>query len=76
MIRVALAILFSAALLVPSPGAAQTPERLVFATDWLAEAEHGGYYQAVAEGIYKKYGLDVKIKMGGPQVNGSCLRGG
>jgi NitT/TauT family transport system substrate-binding protein len=38
-------------------------------TNWFAEAEHGGFYQAVAEGIYKKYGLDVTIKMGGPQVN-------
>src|SRR5207244_831503 len=73
MVRVTLAILLSAALLVPSSGAAQKPERVVFATDWLAEAEHGGYYQAVAEGIYKKYGLDVTIKMGGPQVNGLQL---
>jgi NitT/TauT family transport system substrate-binding protein len=38
-------------------------------TNWFAEAEHGGFYQAVATGIYKKYGLDVTIKMGGPQVN-------
>jgi len=45
----------------------------VFATDWLAQAEHGGYYQAIAEGIYKKYNLDVTIKMGGPQVNGLQL---
>ena len=52
-------------------GAAQ--ERIVFATDWLAQAEHGGFYQAVAEGTYKKYGLDVTIKMGGPQVNGLQL---
>jgi len=44
-----------------------------FATDWLAQAEHGGFYQAVAEGIYKKHGLDVTIKMGGPQVNGLQL---
>ncbi len=52
-------------------GAAQ--ERIVFATDWLAQAEHGGFYQALAEGIYKKYGLDVTIRMGGPQVNGLQL---
>ena len=38
-------------------------------TNWYAQAEHGGFYQAVATGIYKKYGLDVTIKMGGPQVN-------
>ena len=36
---------------------------------WFAQAEHGGYYQAVATGIYKKYGLDVTVKSGGPQVN-------
>jgi len=52
---------------------AQQPERLVFATDWLAQAEHGGFYQAVAEGIYRKHGLDVTIRMGGPQVNGLQL---
>jgi len=66
--RVVSALLFAA-----STALAQAPERIVFATDWLAEAEHGGFYQAVAEGIYKKYGLDVTIKMGGPQVNGLQL---
>ena len=52
---------------------AQQPDRLVFATDWLAQAEHGGFYQAVAEGIYARHGLDVTIRMGGPQVNGLQL---
>jgi NitT/TauT family transport system substrate-binding protein len=52
---------------------AQPLDRLVLTTDWLAEAEHGGFYQAVAEGIYRKHGLDVTIKMGGPQVNGLQL---
>jgi NitT/TauT family transport system substrate-binding protein len=52
---------------------AQAPERIVFATDWLAQAEHGGFYQAIAEGTYRKYGLDVTIRMGGPQVNGLQL---
>ena len=40
---------------------------------WFAQAEHGGYYQAVATGIYKKYGLDVTVKSGGPQVNSTQL---
>jgi NitT/TauT family transport system substrate-binding protein len=53
--------------------AAQQPDRLVFATDWLAQAEHGGFYQAVAEGTYAKHGLEVTIRMGGPQVNGLQL---
>ena len=44
-----------------------------YGTNWFAEAEHGGFYQAKAMGIYKKYGLDVDIKMGGPQVNGMQL---
>ena len=48
-------------------------DKIVFATDWLAQAEHGGFYQAVAEGTYKKHGLDVTIRMGGPQVNGLQL---
>ena len=52
---------------------AQPLQRIVFSTDWLAEAEHGGYYQALAEGIYRKYGLDVDVRMGGPQVNGLQL---
>ncbi len=65
----ALACLLLAAL--PTLAAAQ--EKIVFATDWLAQAEHGGFYQALAEGLYKKHGLDVTIRMGGPQVNGLQL---
>jgi NitT/TauT family transport system substrate-binding protein len=48
-------------------------EKITFGTNWFAQAEHGGFYQAVATGIYKEYGLDVTIKMGGPQVNGTQL---
>jgi len=55
------------------PAHAQPLERLVFGTDWLAQAEHGGFYQALAEGTYRKHGLDVTIRMGGPQVNGLQL---
>ena len=50
-------------------GQAQAEEKFVYMTNWFAEAEHGGFYQALATGLYKKYGLDVTIKMGGPQVN-------
>jgi len=50
-------------------GLAQPLDRIVFGTNWLAEAEHGGFYQALAEGIYRRHGLDVTIRMGGPQVN-------
>ena len=58
-------------LIVVSPAHAQ--DKLTFSTDWLAEAEHGGFYQALAQGIYKKHGLDVELKSGGPQVNGLQL---
>ena len=48
-------------------------DKVTLTTTWFAQAEHGGYYQAVATGIYKKHGLDVTVKMGGPQVNGVQL---
>jgi NitT/TauT family transport system substrate-binding protein len=49
--------------------AARAADKISFGLDWVAEPEYGGYYQAVATGIYKKYGLDVTIVEGGPQVN-------
>ncbi len=48
-------------------------DKVSFATNWKAQAGHGGFYQAVADGTYKKYGLDVDIQMGGPQVNNRPL---
>ena len=48
-------------------------DKVVFATNWKAQAAHGGFYQAVADGTYKKYGLDVTIQQGGPQVNNRPL---
>lgn len=62
-----------AAASLAGPALAQGHDRVVFATDWFAQAEHGGFYQALAEGIYAKHGLDVTIRMGGPQVNGLQL---
>jgi len=62
-----LAAITSLALTVP---AIQAQQPFVFLTSWYAQAEHGGFYQALATGLYKKAGLDVTIKMGGPQVNG------
>jgi len=44
-------------------------EKITFATNWLAQAEHGGFYQALADGTYARYGLDVKIAPGGAQGN-------
>ncbi len=48
---------------------AHAAEPFVYVTNWYAEAEHGGFYQALATGLYKQAGLDVTLKMGGPQVN-------
>lgn len=57
------------AALGPLCGDARADEKFVFLTNWYAQAEHGGFYQALAEGTYKAQGLDTDIRMGGPQVN-------
>ncbi|WP_026869411.1 ABC transporter substrate-binding protein [Inquilinus limosus] len=49
-------------------GAALAADKVSFGTNWLAQAEHGGFYQAVADGTYAKFGLEVSIVMGGPQA--------
>jgi NitT/TauT family transport system substrate-binding protein len=69
-----LAILFLAALATVRPAAAA--DKIVLGTNWFAEAEHGGFYQALATGLYRDQGLDVTIKMGGPQVSGIPLLAG
>jgi NitT/TauT family transport system substrate-binding protein len=59
-----------------APAMAQRPHKLDkvrFGTNWVAEAEHGGFYQALADGTYRKYGLDVTIVPGGPNVNNRIL---
>jgi NitT/TauT family transport system substrate-binding protein len=77
--RAALGLLGGAAaapLLVPVTGGrvnAQTLDKVSYQTNWRAQAEHGGFYYAVANGIYKKYGIDADIRMGGPQQNPSQL---
>lgn len=58
-------------LLSAPPAAAQ--DKVTFATNWLAQAEHGGHYQALADGTYAKYGLEVTIRPGGPQQNNRLL---
>ena len=70
-----LAILGTSLALLGQPlsGSAEAADKVTFATNWLAEAEHGGYYQAVVDGTYAKYGLDVKILPGGPQANNRLL---
>jgi len=59
-------------LTAPADAAAPKPKapvKVTFVTDWKAQAEHGGFYQALAEGTYAKAGLDVTIRQGGPSVN-------
>ena len=48
-------------------------DKVRFGTNWLADPEAGGFYQAVADGTYAKYGLDVTIVPGGPQANGGLM---
>lgn len=53
--------------------AAQGADKLSFLTSWFAQAEHGGFYAAKAQGLYAKEGIDIDLRMGGPQVNGIQL---
>jgi NitT/TauT family transport system substrate-binding protein len=63
-----------AAVMAISSAVAQTaPDKVSFGTNWVAEAEHGGFFQAVADGTYKSYGLDVTIVPGGPNNNNRIL---
>ena len=73
MPRLRLAAIAAAALLMLAAGRAGAADKVTFLTSWLAQAEHGGFYQAKATGLYAREGLDVTIKMGGPQVNGMQL---
>ncbi len=59
-------------LTAAAPAIAQNTA-VTFGTNWVAQAEHGGYYQAVADGTYAACGLDVTILPGGPQVNNRAL---
>ena len=70
MARYSLAILLATSLLC---GIARANEKIVFATDWKAEAEHGGFYQALARGFYRQHGLEVTIRQGGPGVDNQRL---
>jgi NitT/TauT family transport system substrate-binding protein len=65
--------LAGAAAAAAGTGQAAALDKVTFGTNWLAEAEHGGYYQAVADGTYAKYGLDVTIQQGGPTANNRML---
>ena len=55
-------------LAVAVAGPAHALDKVRFATNWKAQAAHGGFYQAIADGTYKRYGLDVTLIQGGPQI--------
>jgi len=59
--------------LIAIPATAQDLIPVTFGTNWIAQAEHGGFYQAVADGTYAACGLDVTIVPGGPGVNNVAL---
>jgi NitT/TauT family transport system substrate-binding protein len=63
----------AAALRRVRPARAQNLDKVSLGTNWVAEAEHGGFYQALADGTYRKYGLEVTIVQGGPNVNNRIL---
>lgn len=62
-------ILIAALAAIAMVTGAMANDKVVFGTNWLAQGGHGGFYQALADGTYAKYGLDVEIQQGGPQVN-------
>ena len=68
---IAAALLANASIAIPVE--AQPLDKVRFGTNWVAEAEHGGFYQAVADGTYAKYGLEVTIVPGGPNANSRIL---
>ena len=71
--RKMLAAVVGAGFAVAFAGRAMALDEVVFGTNWVPEAEHGGFYQAVADGTYEKYGLKVTII---PKAERAMLLGG
>jgi NitT/TauT family transport system substrate-binding protein len=73
-IAVIVALAVAGMLGAPVTAQAQRPlDKVSFGTNWVAEGEHGGHYQALVDGTYRRYGLDVTIVPGGPNVNNRLL---
>jgi len=74
-LRAAVGLAFAGPLLAPVARRprAQTLDKVIFLTDWRAQAEHGGYYQAHAAGLYRQAGIDCDLRQGGPNLNTSQL---
>ncbi|MGA2288911.1 ABC transporter substrate-binding protein [Bradyrhizobium sp.] len=71
--RALIAGLLAVGMVISPAGAQTTLDKVSFGTNWVAEAEHGGFFQAVADGTYRNYGLDVTIVPGGPNDNNRML---
>ena len=69
--RTVLAGLALTATAAMGPASAQTLDKVAFGTNWVAEAEHGGFYQALVDGTYGRYGLDVTIVPGVSSICGA-----
>jgi NitT/TauT family transport system substrate-binding protein len=70
-------LMLGAAAISPAIGLraarAQSLDKFSYQTNWRAQAEHGGFYQALATGLYKEAGLDVEVRQGGPQLDVNAL---
>jgi NitT/TauT family transport system substrate-binding protein len=73
MFRMTLAMLAALAAWVGLAEPGWALDKVKFETNWLADPEAGGFFQAVADGTYAKYGLDVTVIPGGPQTNGALM---
>ncbi len=73
LLRALMTALFAAAFAASVGHAQTTLDKVSFGTNWVAQGEHGGFFQAVADGTYRSYGLDVTIVPGGPNVNNRIL---
>jgi NitT/TauT family transport system substrate-binding protein len=71
--RCGTAFVLAASFALGGHSPARAEDKVIFGTDWKAEAEHGGYYQAIATGIYQRHGIAVTLRQGGPQVNHAQL---
>src|SRR5258705_4119580 len=73
-IAVIVALAVAGVLCAPVTAQAQQPlDKVSFGTNWVAEGEHGGHYQALVDGTYRRYGLDVTLVPGGPQEKNRIL---
>ena len=62
-------LLAGGAAMTALPRRASAAGSMVFLTDWKAQAEHGGFYAAKALDLYRKHGLDLDLRQGGPSQN-------